>query len=480
MVLRVAKRGAWLIVAGAFLYGLAYGTAQPAPGPMVSKMQDVPSEPGAAAEQATLDGVETHNCPRPFLDRFDLAAASGGPLRLEMISCGAFGTYGSEPGLPSPDGEKLARWTSDGEHSIQVGSAKGGQLLAFPNPVTFRSFAFSLHDDPTEGFAWTAGSDALWTVRQELMRPSGWALTGLTPIQVGLDGEVRELPRLRGAGRLDGVRWAGAEGLALAQFSTRGGYYRPEQLDADPTLAIIDAARGRVRHSIRLRDLAPLKERIDAGDLHIHDAAATLLPDGRVRAAVELAAWRERPSTGAPAEPVIHPGYLLTWTEGSAPRLRAIEERSRSSVFMAISPAGSHLLVLRKLQPENVIIRECHGGRCSGPPPPPPTPVEGVLAELIDLSNGRSVWQLRARVEQLWRQGPRPAISPDGRIALLSLPPQEGRVMFALVRMRDGAILHRFSITEVGSLPPAFGFLPDGRRAWVTISGTFYRFRIEG
>ena len=471
----VATRMAWAILAGAVLYGMAYCTAPPASGPMVSKMQDLPPKPAPEVEEPSLAGVETHNCPRPFLERFDLPAASGGPLRLELISCGAFPAYSRNPGVLSPDGEKLARWSDDREAGLELARTTGGQLLTFQNRLTFRNFASGRQDDPTEGFAWTPGSDGFWTVRQDVLRTSGFAVSDLRPIRVGLDGQVHELPTLRDAGRLDAIRWVGPNGLALAQFWTRGGRYRPDQPNSEPTLATVDAARGRVRHAIRARDLPPLRQRAEAGDLHVNDAAATVMPDGRVRSVVEFAAWREPPA-GSQSAPVVQPGYVMTWTEGAAPRLRALRERSRSAISMAMSPDGSRLLVLRRLQPEGVIIRERPR---PAPPGPPPTPVDGVFAELIDLSSGRQVWRLRARVEANWNQRPQPAISPDGRMALLNLPPDGRHQIFALVGMRDGAILHRFSVTQIGSLPAAFGFSPDGRRIWVTVAGTLFRYRLD-
>jgi hypothetical protein len=48
------------------------------------------------------------------------------------------------------------------------------------------------------------------------------------------------------AGRLDGIRWVGGGGLALAEFGTKGHYYRPEHDDPTPSLAIVDGRRGRV------------------------------------------------------------------------------------------------------------------------------------------------------------------------------------------------------------------------------------------
>lgn len=439
---------------------------------------DLPAQPAAEATEPGLPGVATPGCHQAFLNHFDYAAASGGPLRLELISCAAFGGVSANFGVPSPDGAKLLRWSRERDHVIEVVQATGGTLLDFPNRITFASFGTEDYGALPDGVAWTRGSDGFWTVRQDVMNPSGFSLGPMRPIRVGLDGTVRALPDLPGPERLDAIKWVGSDGLALAQFWTRGNYYRPEQEDLEPTLAIIDAARGLVRDRIRIKAIPALRRRAEAGFFRVVGATATVLADGRVRAVVEISAWGERPagtSPGANFEPILHPALLLIWTEGEPALLRSLDRPSRPATRMVLSPDGARLLLLHTLEPESIV--GCGRVPCRRPMPLP-VPVEGVFAELIDTTTGRSRWRLGGRVTSAWGQRARPAISPDGRHALLQLPGEQGRRYIALVRMRDGRVLNRFSVTQVGSYPESIGFSPDGGRVWVTVVGSLYRYRL--
>src|SRR3546814_20979345 len=44
--------------------------------------------------------------------------------------------------------------------------------------------------------------------------------------------------------------WVGNSGLALAEFGTKGNYYRPEHDDPTPTLGIVDGRRGKVLQTV--------------------------------------------------------------------------------------------------------------------------------------------------------------------------------------------------------------------------------------
>ena len=103
--------------------------------------------------------------------------------------------------------------------------------------MTFRNFAGigGSHGTAPDSLAWATDSRSLWSVRQRIVSPGGWALSGLIPISIGHDGTIRELPALHHpAGPLDGILWVGGDGLALAQFGTHGGYYRPPHDDICP------------------------------------------------------------------------------------------------------------------------------------------------------------------------------------------------------------------------------------------------------
>src|SRR3546814_4882246 len=74
-------------------------------------------------------------------------------------------------------------------------------------------------------FVWRNDSKAILGVRQDTMRPSGFALGPLSPIEIPNDGEPHPLPLLKDvAGGLDGMLWVGNSGLALAEIGTKGNY----------------------------------------------------------------------------------------------------------------------------------------------------------------------------------------------------------------------------------------------------------------
>src|SRR3546814_12210791 len=94
-------------------------------------------------------------------------------------------------------------------------------------------------------FVWRNDSKAILGVRQDTMRPSGFALGPLSPIEIPNDGEPHPLPLLKDvAGGLDGMLWVGNSGPALAEFGTKGNYYRPEHDDPTTTPCIVDGRSG--------------------------------------------------------------------------------------------------------------------------------------------------------------------------------------------------------------------------------------------
>src|SRR3546814_4040162 len=65
-------------------------------------------------------------------------------------------------------------------------------------------------------FVWRNDSKAILGVRQDTMRPSGFALGPLSPIEIPNDGEPHPLPLLKDvAGGLDGMTMLGNRGLGL-------------------------------------------------------------------------------------------------------------------------------------------------------------------------------------------------------------------------------------------------------------------------
>jgi hypothetical protein len=341
--------------------------------------------------------------------------------------------------------------------------------LEVVNPVTFRHVASPAQGTLPAAIVWSRDPQRLWAVRQDIADPSGSALSPLSPAQLDLGGEWHDLPPLRhSAGPLDGLRWIGSDGIALAQFGMKGRYYRPEHRDPDPTYAVVDAARGRVRATLRLRDIPELAGSADDAAVLLTDASAGLLPGRRVRS---ILTFGRRPDGRA---------RRLVWTEGE----RAIvlpdadggrSARSANLEGTALSPDGRTLLIFAAIQPSGLMVADCR--KCS--PTPPPKPIVGNVARLLDITSGRTIWRLPVRVAQFWDERTPPAISPDGRYAAVQLPPERGRAMIGLLAMADGRLLARWSAVEVGSYPQAFVFGPDSRTLWVTCAGLVQRYRLS-
>jgi hypothetical protein len=251
-------------------------------------------------------------------------------------------------------------------------------------------------------------------------------------------------PLEHAAGPLDALLWAGDDGLAVAQFGTRGGFYRPEHPDPDPTFAIVDAARGRVLDSLRFEAIETLRASARGRNppyVLVDNAAATVLTDGRVRVLLRVRQW-------------------AVWTQGEAPRALPDPYAGERDGRTILSRDGERALVGRRLRTEGGICIEPSGG-CS-----PGRPVEGVLAALHDVTTGRELWTIRARVTNDL-EFPTPAISPDGRYALVGLVPDK-RPLIALIAMDSGEIVQRLPAPG-GAY--AFGFANGGRTLWTHAYG---------
>jgi hypothetical protein len=438
---------------------------------------------GLAAMASARPAPATHGCEPGFLEQFDVGPAEPGPLRLASVVCYEFGPASSEADpILSPDGRSIVQWPTH-QRPMEILALDRPGLVSLHNQVSFRNFAGIAGGQGTtpDSLAWATDSRSLWSVRQRAVSPGGWALSGLIPISIGRDGTIRELPALHHpAGQLDGLLWVGGDGLAVAQFGTLGGYYRPPHNDSVPTIAMVDAARGRVLADFPAASMPGFTARQRAHGMMISGATAAALSDGRIRAVVQFSRWTETPRTaaGREGEPIRHAGSWLVWTQGEAPDVWPAPYPGDHHNPLALSPDGMKLLVVRPLQPDGW-QRECRGGPCPGPPPPPPTPRSGPVAELIDVATRRVLWRVPARADRFWNGAKAPAISGDGRYALIELPPNGDRAPIALIDMRTGRIVQRIAPTLAGSYRPTFGFIAGGRRVWVEVGNVilFYEVR---
>jgi hypothetical protein len=181
------------------------------------------------------------------------------------------------------------------------------------------------------------------------------------------------------------------------------------------------------------------------------------LPDGRIRVLlITQRSW-------------------IIWTQGEAPH------RLANAPIAAVAPPtafdGRHILVMRPYEPargdpQEVIIG-CRIRGCG----PPRDPRMRTWAALYDIDKGEIVWRLRRTSDVNDLPPAPPAISPDGRYALIGLEPEaHGERHSALVSMRDGRILQMIPANYYQHL---LGFADGGRLVWLNAESwsAVYRLR---
>jgi len=416
-------------------------------------------------------GVPVRGCPEEAARYLQPGRQTPGPLRLEEVICVPLQVHGVRFPSLSPDGTAVAHWSMGQEPVLEVAPLDGTEGLVFPNSTSsvFRTFAPRSVGDG--GFAWADDSQSIWTVRQPSTPPANFALGPLEPIRVGRNGEVQALPALRdAAGPLDAIEWIGGNGLGIAQFGARGSYYRPEHDDPSPTLALVDARRGRVLDVIDLLRSPIFAPRLGRFGFHPSAVAGAILPDGRIRAIVQLPPIQD-PAARARGTMPRGWGDWLVWTQSEPPRLLAASPDASGPRRIAISPDGTRLLAYLPIQPTGLIVEHA--------PSPPPESVTGIAAEMVDLATGRRLWRTEARAARYWDSPETPgAFSPDGRLLLFALPPVEREDMnYVLVEARTGRVVQRLAPMPTAS-PTLFGFTADGRRVWFTSGTILYFYRL--
>jgi hypothetical protein len=394
---------------------------------------------------AAATAVPRINCEFPHQRKLNLEPLGTGPLKLTAVYCLSvrFHRHIESERLVSPDGQSIAYL--DGERILWVARLDGGKAWTEyrTDMGVFARFGSNIRSLPA--IAWAANSRFLWAASQDKVRPSGFATSPLRPLRTAENGSVEPLAELRHeTGPLDALLWAGHAGLAVAQFGTRGGFYRPPHDDPSPTFAIVDAARGNVLDTLPFASVEWLRKYLsrDASAVLVRNAAATALPDGRVRALLSVGEW-------------------VVWTQGEPARAMPDPYAAEYHNRLVLSPDGRHVLVGRLLRTQGGIC----GGRTGGCRPG--SPVEGVLAALHDLDRGQPLWTIRARVTND-HEFPTPAISPDGRHALVGLVPTHAGPRIALVTMDRGEIVQTLP-TPGGTY--SMGFTHEGRSVWTHAHG---------
>jgi hypothetical protein len=231
----------------------------------------------------------------------------------------------------------------------------------------------------------------------------------------------------------------------LGTFAT----FSADSLRSPPAFAwATNSRRGLVLDTLPFDAIGSLRGRPRgaAADARVNNAAAATLQDGRLRVLLSVGSW-------------------VVWTQGEAPRVLPDLYPGEWHSRMVLSRDGSRVLVGRLLRTEGGMCGRMGG--CT-----PGRPVEGILAALHDLTTGQALWTIRATAVDDY-EFPTPAISQDGRYALVGLMPQRTNPQIALVSMDDGTVVQTFpvpgGIYVTGSY--AMGFVRGGRAVWTSALG---------
>jgi hypothetical protein len=383
--------------------------------------------------------------------RGDMAPAfepvSDGPLRLRRITCSysPSSLFPRTPTAVSPDGNAIARFV---ELSGLYAVALGGHVDLPVYPASPRSTNFArMERTGRSAFQWDVGSQAIWTATQDRVVPNGWAAGPVRPVLAHISGTVELLPEpRRPAGPLDALLWIDGRGLALAQFGTRGSYYRPEHADPAPTFAYLDAQEGRVLDSLPLAEIVEPDGVLVSPAARVQDASAVVMADGRPRSFIVMEDW-------------------VVWTLGEEPR--RLPNPYPPHTRHVLSPDGERVVVTPPFPSESYCPRvpPCHVGPA----------MSGVVAALHDVRTGNLLWTLEGRSE--WGNIPLPAFSPDGGHVLIGMPVLAGESYVAVVEVRGGRVVQRLNTFEGTNY--AIGFAADGEQAWVSANGVVALYDVE-
>ncbi|MBB4526623.1 UNVERIFIED_ORG: hypothetical protein M2435_006694 [Rhizobium sophorae] len=298
----------------------------------------------------------------------------------------------------------------------------------------------------TVPFAWLDDSSAVIGVKHEITVLSGSARGTLRPYLFALDGSQIKLSELvHPNGPLDEIYWIGGSGLALAGFGTKGIFGEPKLGDRKPTLALVDARTGTILQSVE-KDSIP-----ELSDQKIIQAVTSRI-DAFGKAHV-LIAWA--------------PDKWLLWVQGQSPRVVPSASTTWLTPF-ALSSDASSVLIMANLSATGSICE--FGASC-----PPPTPQSGTIAELRDVATGQVKWTLSGTALN-FSQSVAPAVSPNGRYGLISLPDGESSAI-ALISMDTGKVIQKFQ--QPGWGPIGLSFSPDSKFAVVAAGTTMAAFAID-
>lgn len=398
------------------------------------------SEVGSRFSSSTRlsDNEDRETVTQPDLDDFRLTTR--GPLQIHDVRRLNLppNTTGNFPPVISPDGVNFLTYNAiDGLWINRIMSRDEAKRPV--RRVTFEGFGFA----DTIPFAWADGSQKIFGARQETVNPSGFALGPMAPIEISIDGRVRDLPDLmHPAGTLDGLLWVGGRGKALALFGSGGGFYRPEVENHAPTIAIVDGREGKVLQSTPMPMLTA-----GNGSLAILAIDARIDADGRLFVLMWMSGDSDR-------------GRWFVWHQNAPLRETRLDVERPGSMPFSVSPDTKTVLVMHNLTATGIVCETWSRQEC-----PPLTPVTGTVADLRDVNTGQILWSLEGTAANFSRSL-KPAISKDGTLALISLPMSDGAASVALISMQDGRILQR--LDGIPTVVEGLGFGNDDRTVWLS------------
>ena len=361
-----------------------------------------------------------------------------GPLSLSKVYCLSIPPTNFSRSAPQPSSDLRNFFVFDSINGLTVVSTG-------PKPSTthFQGRISGVLGKPP--FGWLNTSRAVLGVKQNTAKPSGFALGPIQPYLFPVNGPARQLPKLaNAAGPLDEVYWMGGTGMAIAAFGTKGFLYKPEHYDPKPTLAFVDALNGKVLQTAAIASIPGLPTNARVGAI-----SQSVGVKGEITALIAFLSNR-----------------WVVWKQGKAPRV--LQLGTKYVHQFAISPNGLHVLMMKNLSASGMICEQ-------DPNCPPPTPQTGAIAELRSLSTGRIIWSLKGTAKEFSGSNV-PAISLDGRYALISMPRENHRSTTALISMASGKVIQQ--IPHPWTSGCAVGFSRDGRKAWISGGAAAYIFDI--
>lgn len=150
------------------------------------------------------------------------------------------------------------------------------------------------------------------------------------------------------------------------------------------------------------------------------------------------------------------PSKWLLWVQGQSPQVVPLPSAARWSPFVLSSDA-SGVLIMGNLSARGWVCEL--SDRC-----PQPIPQSGMIAEFRDLPTGLVKWTISGTASYFSRSL-HPAVSPDGRWGLISVPDERGAAL-ALISMTSGKVIQKMRQPGWGQI--GLSFSADSKSAFVT------------